>query len=93
VGGETLSSEIHKTICSVWNKEELPQQWKESIIIAIHKKDDKTDCNNYRRNSLLSTGYKVLSSILLVRLTPHINEVRQILEKNGSTTGRSIKYL
>jgi hypothetical protein len=30
VGGETLSSEIHKLVNSVWNKEELPQQWKES---------------------------------------------------------------
>jgi hypothetical protein len=41
-GGKTLYSEIHEPICSVWNKEELPQQWKESIIIPIHKKGDKT---------------------------------------------------
>jgi hypothetical protein len=27
-GGETLCSEVRKLICSVWNKEELPQQWK-----------------------------------------------------------------
>jgi hypothetical protein len=27
-GGETLYSEIHRLICSIWNKEELPQQWK-----------------------------------------------------------------
>jgi hypothetical protein len=44
-GGETLYSEIHKFICSIWNKEELPQQWKEYIIIPIHKKGDNTDCN------------------------------------------------
>jgi hypothetical protein len=43
-GGEILLSEIH--INSVWNKEELPDQWKESIIVPIHKKRDKTDCNN-----------------------------------------------
>jgi hypothetical protein len=53
VGGETLSSEIHRLIYSVWNKEELPQQWKESVIVPIHKKGDKTDCNNYRGLSLL----------------------------------------
>jgi hypothetical protein len=41
-GGETLYSEIHRLICSIWNKEELPQQWKESIIIPIHKKGEKT---------------------------------------------------
>jgi hypothetical protein len=41
-GGETLYSEIHRLICSTWNKEELPQQWKESIIVPIYKKGDKT---------------------------------------------------
>jgi hypothetical protein len=35
-GGERLCSEIHKLICSVWNKEEMPQQWKESIIIVLY---------------------------------------------------------
>jgi hypothetical protein len=44
-GGETLLSAIHKHIISVWKKEELPDQWKESIIVPIHKKGDKTDCN------------------------------------------------
>jgi hypothetical protein len=29
VAGRTIHSEIHKLINSVWNKEELPQQWKE----------------------------------------------------------------
>jgi hypothetical protein len=74
-GGEILCSEIHKLICSIWNKEELPQQWKESIIIPIHKKGGKTDCNNYRGIFLLSTAYKILSNILLARLTPYVNEV------------------
>jgi hypothetical protein len=46
-GGETLRSEIHKLTCSIWNKEELPQQWKESITVPIYKKGEKTDCNNY----------------------------------------------
>jgi len=32
-GSETLCSEIHRLFCSTWNKEELPQQWKESIIV------------------------------------------------------------
>jgi hypothetical protein len=74
-GGETLCSEIHRLICSIWSKEELPQQWKESITVPIHKKGDKTDCNNYRGISLLTTAYKILSNILLARLTPHANEV------------------
>jgi hypothetical protein len=50
--GEILLSVIHKLINSVWNKEELPDQWKESIIVPVHKKGDKTDSNNYRGNLL-----------------------------------------
>jgi hypothetical protein len=41
-GGETLHSEIPKLIKLIWNKEELPHQWKESIVVPIHKKGDKT---------------------------------------------------
>jgi hypothetical protein len=74
-GGKTLCSEIHKLICSIWNKEELPQQWKESIITPIHKKGDKNDCNNYQGIFLLSTAHKILSNIFLARLTPYVNEV------------------
>jgi len=37
-GGNTLRSGIHKLIVSVRNKEALPQQWKESIIVCIYKK-------------------------------------------------------
>jgi hypothetical protein len=42
-GGETLCSDIQKLICCIWNKEELPQQWKESVIVPVHKKGYKTD--------------------------------------------------
>jgi hypothetical protein len=41
-GGETLCSEIHKLICSIWNKDELPHQCWESIIVPIYKKGNNT---------------------------------------------------
>src|SRR5215475_5791408 len=58
-GGRTLRCAIHELIISIWNKEELPEEWKESIIVPIYKKGDKTDCNNYRSISLLPTTYKI----------------------------------
>ena len=64
-GGRTIFCAIHKLIISIWNKEELPEEWKESIIVPIYKKGDKTDCNNYRSISLLPTTNKILSNILL----------------------------
>jgi hypothetical protein len=74
-GGETLMSMIHKLITSIWNKKELSDQWKESIIVRIHKMGDKTDCSNYCGISLLSTSYNILSNILLSRLSPYIDEI------------------
>jgi hypothetical protein len=58
-GGRTICLQIHKLITSVWNKEELPEEWKASIIVPICKKDDKTNCSNYRGISLLPTTYKL----------------------------------
>jgi hypothetical protein len=73
--GGTIRCAIHKLIIAIWNKEELPEEWKESIIVPIHKKAYKTDCNNYRGISLLLTTYKILSNILLSRLIPYAEEV------------------
>jgi hypothetical protein len=36
-GGETLLSAIYKLLYSVWNKEELPVQWKESYCTNSQK--------------------------------------------------------
>ena len=36
VGGKTICCEIHKLIISIWNKEELPEEWKETIIVPIY---------------------------------------------------------
>jgi hypothetical protein len=67
------------------NKEELPDQWKESIIVPVYKKRDKTDCSNYRGISRLSTSYNTLSNLLLFRrsrsTTDQIFCIRQLLEK------------
>ena len=58
-GGRTICSAIHKLIIVIRNKEELPEEWKESVIVPIHKKGNKTQCNNYRGVSLLPTTYKI----------------------------------
>ena len=69
--GSTICGEIHKLIISIWEKEELPEEWKESITVPIYKKGDNTFCNNYSGISLLPTTYKILSNILLSRLIPY----------------------
>ena len=53
----------------------MPEEWKELIIIPIYKKGDKTGCSNYRGIITLATTYKILSNILLSRLTPYAEEI------------------
>jgi hypothetical protein len=102
-GGEILLSEIHKLINSIWNKEELPDQWAESIIVPIHKKDD-----DYRGILLLSTSYKILSNVLLSKLGPYVDAITgdhqygfrrnrsfafvRYWRRNGSTMRQYISY-
>ena len=74
-GDRIIRYEIHTLIISIWNKKELPEEWKESIIVPIYKRGVKTDCNNYRGITLLPTTYKILSNILLSRLIPYAEEV------------------
>jgi len=45
-GSNILRSEIHKLVNSIWNKEELPQQWKDSIMVPIYKKGKEIDYSN-----------------------------------------------
>jgi len=75
---------------SIRNKKEFPEEWKESIIVPTYKKGGKTDCNNYRGITLMPTTCKILSNILMSRLTPYAEEIIRDhqcgFRCNGSTT-------
>jgi hypothetical protein len=96
-GGEMLQSAIHKLINSIWNKKQLPDQWKESIIVPIHKMSEKTDCKNYRGITLLPTSYNILSNILLSRLSPYVDEIicnhQCGFRRNRSTTDQISAFI
>jgi hypothetical protein len=78
-GGKILRFAIHKFVSCTWNKEEWSQQWKDSVVVPVNKKGDKTDCINNRCISLLLMSYKVLSNILLSRLSPYVEGVTGII--------------
>ena len=51
--GRTIRFAILQLINSMWNKEELPEQWKESIIVSIYKKE-KNQRGSYRAIAVFS---------------------------------------
>ena len=90
--GNQIRYEIHKLIVSIWNKEELPEEWKESIITPIYKRGGKTDCNKFKCISHLPTTYKILPNVLLSRLTPYAEKIlgdqQYVFLRNRSSTDR-----
>jgi hypothetical protein len=70
-GAETLRSEIHKLIHSVWNKEEFPDQWKGFVIVPIYKKAIKQTVAIIVRYHYYQFHTK-LANVLLSRLSPYI---------------------
>jgi hypothetical protein len=72
------------------NNEELPDKWKESVFVPVRKKRMAKLTNDYRGISLLSTSYKILSNILLSKLSPYIYEIIGVIsvsfEENRSAT-------
>jgi hypothetical protein len=67
------------------------EEWKESIIVPIFKKGDKTNCSKYRGISLLTATYKLLSNILLSRLSVYAEEITGDLQC-GFRHNRSATY-
>lgn len=48
----------------IWNVEELPEEWKISVLCPIYKKGDKLECGNFRGIALLNTPYQRLLSYM-----------------------------
>jgi hypothetical protein len=66
----------------------MTQQWKESIIVLVYKQGDKIDFSNYRGLLLLSTTYKIVSNILVWRLTPHVDELMGVISVDFDVVGQ-----
>ena len=62
---------------------EVPQQWKDAIIMAPHKNKDRTECGNYRGVSLIAHGGKILLKIVVRRLRKYCERVGILPEEHS----------
>ena len=75
-------------IPKIWEKEELPADWENSITCPIYEKGDRMQCKNYRPITLLNVTYKIFATILCNRLS-EIMEVKLGEYQMGFRTNRS----
>lgn len=80
---------LHKLFNQVWEEKAIPKDWKEALIIPIHKKGSKAKCGNYRGISLLSVPSKVLSRIIYDRLYSAMDKMLKDTQC-GFHSGRSM---
>ena len=68
----------------------MPQQWKDAIIMVLHKKKDRTECGNYRDISLVAHAGKILLKITARRLSEYYERVGILPEEqSGCRPNRS----
>ena len=59
-----------------WNQGTLPDQWKLSTFIPVHKKDkDKHDAKSYRPISLTSSLGKIMERLVTIRLSWYLEKI------------------
>jgi hypothetical protein len=87
-GGNALCMEMHELVTRIWNDEELPEEWRTSIMCPLYKKGDKLECGNYRGIALLNTAYKIFANILYKRFLPY-SESNVGEYQGGFRVGRS----
>ena len=89
-GDPALRRRLLDIVVRIWGGGEVPQQWKDAIIVVLHKKKDRIECGNYRGISLIAHAGKMLLNIIARRLSEYCEPVGILPEeKNGFRPNRS----
>jgi hypothetical protein len=74
-GGRKLWNRIHQLITTIWEIEQIPQEWGTAIMCPIYKQSDKLECHNYRGISLLNVTYKIFTNLLTRYIEPYVEAI------------------
>ena len=71
--GQALNGDpaLRQRLLDIVVRHEVPQQWKNGIIMVLHKKKDRTECSNYRGISLVAHAGEILLKIIARRLSEY----------------------
>lgn len=87
-GTDKLHNNLTFIINNCLNGHPVPEPWKEAYISSIHKKGDKTNCNNYRGISVTSTMSRLYGRILRNLIEDDFRQNEEE-EQSGFRAGRS----
>ena len=88
-GDPSLRWRVLDFVVRIWGGGgEVPQQWKYTIIMVLHKKKDQTECGNYRGISLVAHAGKILLKIIARRLSEYCERVG--IRRNRMVSDRTV---
>ena len=71
---DTTASEMEKLFKEVWDTEEVPDEWKQGLIVKLPKKGDLTVCGNWRGLTLMSVPAKCLGKSMIHRIRDDVDK-------------------
>ena len=80
---------MYELVRRIWEEERISEEWKEIVIVPIHKRGDRDRCENYRGIAVGNAAYKILSNIILGKIKPYVEKVVGDYQ-NGFRDGRSV---
>ncbi len=81
--GYNLLQHIHALTIKIWDKEAIPTDFRDALIVIQFKNGDMAECGNYKGISLLSTTGKIIACILFKGLHPAFKEILPESQKNA----------
>jgi len=63
-----LLEQLVELFRTVWKEGNVPQDWKDALVVPIPKNSDLSQCDNWRGISLLDVGGKLFAKIIQNRL-------------------------
>ena len=65
---------LYSMLNEIWDKEEIPTEWKTGMLVTIPKKGNLSECKNWRGIMLLSVPSKILCRIILDRIQETVDK-------------------
>lgn len=98
-GAEILAPVFHELMNKIYDQKAVPEKWRTSRILPLHKKGDRKKIENYRPISNLCASSKIFEKLILKRLSEVEDELGTDLsgttqhgfKRNRSTTSAALQ--
>jgi len=84
----TIANILEPLLKKVWDSEQIPNEWKQGLIIQLPNKGDLIECLNWTEITLLNTICKILATIIYNRLKEEL-ELKMTPEQAGFWPNKS----